>query len=104
MTKKRKRRRPEQIVKALQEGGAMLAAGKGEAEVFQALEISSATCEKSEAAEVELEKMWADKKNIYPHRLRGLMLAFGEVDPTSCTQQLKPLVDHRDESTKQDAA
>ena len=34
MTRKRKRRKPEQIVKLLQEGHAMLAAGKSEAEVF----------------------------------------------------------------------
>ncbi len=31
--------------------------------------------ETREAAAAELEKTWADKKNIYPHRLRGLMLA-----------------------------
>lgn len=43
MTKKRRRRKPEQIVRAIQEGDAMLAAGKSEAEVFQTLEISSAT-------------------------------------------------------------
>ena len=43
MTKKRTRRKPEQIVKAIQEGEAMLAAGKTEAEVFQHLAISSAT-------------------------------------------------------------
>lgn len=43
MTKKRRRRRPEQVVKAIQEGEAMLAAGKSEAEVFQKLEISEAT-------------------------------------------------------------
>ncbi|WP_409994406.1 transposase [Bremerella cremea] len=43
MTKKRKRRSPEQIVKALQEGEAMLAAGKSSAEVYQALAISEAT-------------------------------------------------------------
>ena len=43
MTKKRKRRRPEQIVKLLQEGEAMLAAGKTPAEVYQQLEISEAT-------------------------------------------------------------
>lgn len=43
MTKKRKRRKPEQIVKAIQEGEAMLAAGKTAGEVFQKLEISEAT-------------------------------------------------------------
>ncbi|MDA8698007.1 transposase [Rhodopirellula sp.] len=43
MTKKRRRRKPEQIVRAIQEGDAMLPAGKSEAAVFQTLEISSAT-------------------------------------------------------------
>ena len=43
MTKKRRRRKPEQIVRAIQEGEAMLAAGKTEAEVFQTLEVSAAT-------------------------------------------------------------
>ena len=43
MTKKRKRRKPEQIVKLLQEGHAMLAAGKSEAEAFQKLEITEST-------------------------------------------------------------
>ena len=46
MTKKRKRRKPEQIVKAIQEGEAILAAGKSEAEVFQHLEISGTTWER----------------------------------------------------------
>ena len=43
MTRKRKRRKPEQIVKLLQEGHAMLAAGKSEAEVIQKLEITEST-------------------------------------------------------------
>ena len=43
MTKKRKRRKPEQIVKLLQEGQVMLATGKSEAEVFQRLEITEPT-------------------------------------------------------------
>ena len=43
MTKKRKRRKPEQIVKLLQEGQVMLATGKSEAEVFQRLEITEST-------------------------------------------------------------
>ena len=60
--------------------------------------------ETRKAAAAELEKTWADKKNIYPHRLRGLMLAFEEVDPTPYAEQLKPLVEHRDERTKQPAA
>ncbi|MEC8554289.1 MAG: transposase [Planctomycetota bacterium] len=43
MTKKRKRQKPEQLVKVPQEGQAMLAAGKPEAEVFQKLEIIKST-------------------------------------------------------------
>ena len=43
MTKRRKRRSPEQIVRAIQEGQAMLSSGKSEAEVFQQLAISEAT-------------------------------------------------------------
>ena len=43
MNKKRRRRKPEQIVKLLQEGEAMLAAGKTTGEVYQKLEISDAT-------------------------------------------------------------
>ncbi|MAT49562.1 MAG: hypothetical protein CMK32_00040, partial [Porticoccaceae bacterium] len=60
--------------------------------------------ETRKSAAAELEKTWADKKNIYPHRLRGLMLAFEESDPTPYVEQLKPLVEHRDERTKQPAA
>ncbi len=57
------------------------------------------------AAEAEMEKTWKDAKNIYrPYRLRGLMLAFEEVDPTPYAKQLKPLVEHRDERVKQGAA
>lgn len=44
MTKKnRKRRKPEQIVKALAEGESMLAAGKPSAEVYQKLGIAEST-------------------------------------------------------------
>lgn len=57
------------------------------------------------ALEVEMAKTWDDKKNIYrPLRLRGLMLAFEETDPTPYAEQLKPLVEHRDERVKQGAA
>lgn len=57
------------------------------------------------ALEAEMEKTWADKKNIYrPYRLRGLMLALEEADPTPYAEKLKPLVDHRDERVKQGAA
>ena len=57
-----------------------------------------------DAAAAEMKKTWDDKKNIYPHRLRGLMLAFTEADPTPYEKELKPLVEHRDERTKQGAA
>lgn len=40
MTRRQKRRSPEQIVRALQEGEAMLAGGKTVAEVIQKLELS----------------------------------------------------------------
>ena len=40
MTKRRRRRKPEQIVKLIQEGQAMLSAGKSEAELLQKLEIT----------------------------------------------------------------
>ncbi|MEM7013928.1 MAG: hypothetical protein AAF585_20905, partial [Verrucomicrobiota bacterium] len=60
--------------------------------------------ETRDAAAAELQKTWEDKKNIYPHRLRGLMLAFEEVDPSPFADELKPLVDHRDERVKQAAA
>lgn len=40
---KRKRRKPEQIVKSLAEGESMLAAGKAAAEVYQKLGIAEST-------------------------------------------------------------
>ena len=40
---KRRRRKPEQIVKLLQEGGAMLSAGKSLGEVLQKLEVKEST-------------------------------------------------------------
>jgi transposase len=43
MTRRQKRRSPEQIVRALQEGEAMLAGGKTVAEVIQKLEVSEGT-------------------------------------------------------------
>ena len=46
MTKKRKRHSPEQIVKKLRDADAMLAAGKSEAEVLQALEVSEPTLDR----------------------------------------------------------
>ena len=43
MTKTRKRRKPEQIVKALAEGEAMLAAGRTSAEVYQKHDVAEST-------------------------------------------------------------
>ncbi len=43
MSKKRKRHTPEQIVRKLRDADAMLNAGKDEAAVLQALEVSEAT-------------------------------------------------------------
>ena len=43
MSKRRKRHSPEQIVKKLRDGEALLNAGKDLAAVFQSLEISEAT-------------------------------------------------------------
>ena len=42
-TKRRKRHTPEQIVKKLRDADAMLNAGKDQAFVLQALEVSAAT-------------------------------------------------------------
>jgi len=42
-TKRRQRHRPEQIVKKLRDADAMLNAGKDEAAVLQALEVSEST-------------------------------------------------------------
>lgn len=43
MTKKRRRRTPEQVIKALREADSMLSAGKTIGQVCQSLEISEAT-------------------------------------------------------------
>lgn len=67
MTKKRKRRSPEQIVKALQEGEAMLAAGKSSAEVYQALAISEATW-------MRWKKQFGGMKSDEAKRLRELQV------------------------------
>lgn len=42
-TRRRRRHSPEQVIRKLREADAMLAAGKGIAEVCQALEVSEAT-------------------------------------------------------------
>jgi hypothetical protein len=46
MTRRRKRHTPEQIVRKLRDADAMLNAGKDEATVLQALEISQSTYER----------------------------------------------------------
>ena len=82
MTKKRKRRKPEQIVKLLQEGQVMLATGKSEAEVFQRLEITESTWQR-------WNKQFGGMKSDEAKRLRELeienqrlkeMLAESELD------------------------
>lgn len=67
MTKKRKRRKPEQIVRLLQEGEAMLAAGKELAEVYQKLEITESTWQR-------WQKQFGGMKSEEAKRLRDLEL------------------------------
>lgn len=82
MTKKRRRRKPEQIVKLLQEGEAMLAAGKSLAEVYKKLEITESTWQR-------WTKQYGGMKSGEAKRLRDLeienqrlkeMLAEAELD------------------------
>ncbi len=82
MTKKRRRRKPEQIVKLLQEGEAMLAAGKTLSEVYQKLEITESTWQR-------WTKQYDGMKSDEAKRLRDLeienqklkeMLAEAELD------------------------
>ena len=82
MTQKRRRRKPEQIVKLLQEGEAMLSAGKSAGDVFQKLEISEATWNR-------WQKQFGGMKSDEAKRLRELeienqklkeMLAEAELD------------------------
>jgi len=82
MTKKRKRRKPEQIVKLLQEGDAMLAAGKSLGEVYQKLEVTESTWQR-------WKKQFGGMKSDEAKRLRELeienqrlkeMLAEAELD------------------------
>ena len=46
MTRRRKRHSPEQIVRKLRDADAMLNAGKDQAAVLQALEVSESTLER----------------------------------------------------------
>ena len=82
MTKKRRRRKPEQIVKLLQEGEAILSAGKALAEVYQKLEITESTWQR-------WKKQYGGMKSDEAKRLRELeienqklkeMLAESELD------------------------
>ena len=65
MTKKRKRRKPEQIVKLLQEGESMLVAGKTAGEVYQKLEITESTWQR-------WQKQYGGMKSDEAKRLRDL--------------------------------
>ncbi len=56
--------------------------------------------ETRQAVEAELETSWQDK---IPDRLRGLMMALDDMDPTPYADRFVPLVDHRDEHVKQRA-
>ena len=76
MTKKRKRRKPEQIVRAIQEGEAMLAADKTLAEVYQTLGITESTW-------LRWKKQFGGMKSDEAKRLREL-----EIE----NQQLKELL------------
>lgn len=67
MTKQRKRRKPEQIVKALAEGEAMLAAGKSVAEVYQKLGIAESTW-------MRWKQQYGGMKSAEARRLRELEL------------------------------
>jgi putative transposase len=82
MTKKRKRRKPEQVVKLLQDGEGMLAAGKALGEVYQKLEVSEATW-------MRWKKQFGGMKSVEAKRLGELevenqrlkeMLAEAELD------------------------
>lgn len=67
MTKKRKRRKPEQIVKLLQDGDAMLSAGKSLSEVYQKLEVTESTWQR-------WKKQFGGMKSEEAKRLRDLEL------------------------------
>ena len=82
MTKKRKRRKPEQIVRLLQEGEAMLAAGKELAEVYQKLEITESTWQrwqKQFGGMKSEEAKWLRDLELENRRLKEL-LAESELD------------------------
>jgi len=79
---KRKRRSPEQVVKALAEGESMLAAGKSSAEVYQKLGVAESTW-------MRWKQQYGGMKSAEARRLRELevenrhlkeLLAEAEVD------------------------
>jgi len=81
-TTKRKRRSPEQVVKALAEGESMLAAGKSSAEVYQKLGVAESTW-------MRWKQQYGGMKSAEARRLRELevenrhlkeLLAEAEVD------------------------
>lgn len=57
--------------------------------------------ETRQAVDAELETTWQGK---IPDRLRGVMMALDDMDPTPYADRFAPLVDHRDEQVKQRAA
>jgi transposase len=67
MTKKRKRRKAEQIVKLLQDGESMLSAGKSLPEVYQKLEVTESTWQR-------WKKQFGGMKSEEAKRLRDLEL------------------------------
>jgi transposase-like protein len=82
MTKKRKRRSPEQIVRAIQEGEAMLAGGKSLAEVLQQLEVSEPTWNrwKSQYGGMKSEEAKRLKELEHENRRLKELLAEAELD------------------------
>ena len=69
MTKKRKRRRSDQVVKVLQEGQVMRAVGKSEAEVFQRLENTESTLQRWDKWQ-RMDKQFGGMKSGEVKRLR----------------------------------
>jgi transposase-like protein len=79
---KRRRRRPEQIVNLLQEGSAMLAAGRTLGEVLQKLEVSESTWDrwKKQFGGMKSEEAKRLKELELENRRLKELLADAEVD------------------------
>ncbi len=77
MTKARKRRKPEQFVKALAEGEAMLAAGKTTAEVCQKLGVV-------ESNWMRWKKQFGGMKSNEARRLRELEIENQRLNEPAC--------------------